>query len=73
MKKMIKLVLDTNIIDRCYALNLTREFFDNLGCEIWVPTYVKNEIFASKNKKLIAKLEELRHEETGFFWICRQP
>lgn len=70
---MIKLVLDSNVINRCCELNLTKNFFDNLGCEIWIPTHVKNEVIASQKEELIEKLKELRDEETGFFGFSHQP
>lgn len=64
---MYKLVLDSNIINKCNELNLTKDFFDSLRLEIWIPTYVKNEILDSRKEILIDTLEKLEYKMTGFF------
>jgi len=64
---MYKLVLDSNIINKCYQLNLTKDFFDSLKVEIWTPTYVKNEVLSSEKEYLIDTLEKLDYKITGFF------
>lgn len=65
--KIKKLVLDSNIINRCNDLGLTKSFFDELDFEIWIPTYVRNEVLDSKKNDLIKKLKELTKGEIGFF------
>ncbi len=68
---MKKLILDTNIIDKCYELNITKSFFNDLGFEIWIPTFVKNEVENSKKTELIKTLEDLDYTKTGFFGFFR--
>ncbi len=70
---MYKLVLDSNIINKCNELNLTKDFFDSLRLEIWIPTYVKNEILDSKKEILIDTLEKLEYKITGFFGFSDNP
>ena len=64
---MNKLVLDSNIIDYCYDLKLTKNFFEKLGLEIWVPTHVRNEIKKSGKEDLINKLTQLSHIKPNSF------
>lgn len=71
--KVHKVVLDTNIIDYCLEFDLTKDFFDNLDIEIWIPTYVKKEIKASNKVLLINKLEEITKSELGFFGFANNP
>ncbi|WP_375724088.1 hypothetical protein [Arcobacter sp. KX21116] len=70
---MNRLVIDSNIIDYCSELGLTKSFFENLDIEIWVPTYVKNEILNSKKEKLINKLSEIEFKRIGFFGFADNP
>ncbi|OCL94301.1 PIN domain-containing protein [Arcobacter porcinus] len=70
---MKKLILDTNIIDKCYELNITKSFFNDLGFEIWIPTFVKNEVENSKKTELIKTLEDLDYTKTGFFGFSDNP
>ena len=70
---MNKLVLDSNIIDYCYDLKLTKNFFEKLGLEIWVPTHVRNEIKKSGKEDLINKLNEIESSQTGFFGFSNNP
>ncbi|PLY11132.1 MAG: hypothetical protein C0626_00765 [Arcobacter sp.] len=70
---MNKLVFDSNIIDYCCELSLRKSFFEKLDIEIWVPTYVKNEIFNSKKEKLINKLLEIEFKKIGFFGFADNP
>lgn len=70
---MYKLVLDSNIINKCNQLNLTKDFFDSLKVEIWTPTYVKNEVLSSEKEYLIDTLEKLDYKITGFFGFSDNP
>ena len=68
-----KLVLDSNIINYCLELELENDFFSSIGCQVWIPTHVKNEILNSQNNDLINKLEEIEFRETGFFGFSDDP
>ncbi len=70
---MKKLVLDSNIINFCQELDLNKKFFNELGFEIWIPTYVINEVQASNKEELINILNDLKYNPTGFFGFSDNP